>query len=177
MSKVAKRYAKAIFELAVENKVLENTEKELLQIEENIKSNSELEDFLINPLISHMKKAEIMEKLYSGRVSDLTYRFLILVSKKGRLSVLREIIEYFRRFVLVYRNQVEGELLSAVSLDKEQVSQIRKIIENMTGKIVLLKEKIDADILGGFVVRVEDKLIDMSVRNNLEEMKKKLAAG
>ncbi len=47
----------------------------------------------------------------------------------------------------------------------------------MTGKIVLLKEKIDADIIGGFIVRVEDKLIDMSVRNNLEELKKKLVAG
>lgn len=177
MSKVAKRYAKAVFELAVENNVLENTEKELLQIENSIKSSSELENFLLNPLISHMKKAEIMDDLYKDRVSGLTYRFLILVAKKGRLSKLSEIIEYFKRFVLVYRNQVEGELLSAVSLSGEQISQIRKIIENMTGKIVLLKEKIDTDIIGGFVVRVEDKLIDMSIRNNLEEMKKKLVAG
>ncbi len=177
MSRVAKRYAKAVFELAIENKALEDTEKEFLQIEDSIKGNSELEDFLVNPLISHIKKSKIVEELYKGRVSDLTFRFLILIAKKGRLAALSEIINYFKRFVLVYRNQVEGELLSAVSLSGEQVSQIRKIIENMTGKVVLLKEKIDADILGGFVVRVEDKLIDMSVRNILEELKKKLVAG
>ena len=177
MSKVAKRYAKAIFELAVENDVLEDTEKELLQIEDSIKSSSELDGFLINPLISHLKKTEIIEELFKDKVSALTYRFLILVAKKGRLSKLTEIIEYFKKSVLAYRNQVKGELVSAVSLSGEQISQIRKIIENMTGKIVLLKEKIDADIIGGFIVRVEDKLIDMSVRNNLEELKKKLVAG
>jgi F-type H+-transporting ATPase subunit delta len=177
LSRVAKRYAKAIFELSVEEKVFEVIEKELLQIENSIKDNSELKNFLGNPLVSHSKKGEIVEELFKGRVSELTYRFLVLVAKKGRLSVLSDIIDYFKRFALVYRNQVEGELVSAVSLSESQVGKIRKIIEDMTGKVVLFKEKVDADILGGFVVRVEDKLVDMSVRNNLEKMKKKLIAG
>jgi F-type H+-transporting ATPase subunit delta len=177
LSRVAKRYAKAIFELSIEENVFESTEAELRQIGDAVKENSELENFLKNPLISHIKKSEIVEQLFKDHVSELTYRFLVLVAKKGRLAFLGDIVDYFRRFALVHRNQVEGELVSAVSLSDEQVGKIRKIIEDMTGKIVLFTEKIDTDILGGFVVRVEDKLVDMSVRSSLEQMKKKLIAG
>ena len=177
MSRVAKRYAKAIFELSIENEVFEAVEAELIQIEKSIKNDTELENFLINPLISRVNKRGIVKELYKGKVSDLVYRFLVLVSNKGRLSVLWEIIEQFKRFSMKYRNQMEGKLFSAVSLDGEQISKIRKIVENMTGKIVLLKEKVDADILGGFIVQVGDKLIDVSVRSNLKKMKEKLIAG
>ena len=177
MSRVAKRYAKAIFELSIETEVFETVESEFIQIEENIKDSAELEKFLINPLISHLKKGEVIGELFRGKVSDLTYRFLLLVAKKGRLAVLPEIIDQFKRFSMKYRNQVEGELFSAVSLSGEQISKIRKIIENMTGKIVVLKEKVNVDILGGFIVRIEDKLIDVSVRSNLEKMKKRLITG
>jgi F-type H+-transporting ATPase subunit delta len=99
-----------------------------------------------------------------------------MVTEKKRIALLPAIIDVFHRLVLAYRNTVEGELVSAVALNETQVEKIKTNIETMIGKSVLLKEDIDTSIIGGFVVRVEDLVIDNSIRYQLEKLREKLVA-
>ncbi len=176
MDRIAKRYAKAVFELAVENRDVEAIETDFRSISAMLDQEDAFKAFLENPLINEHKKYGIVKEMFKDRLEPLTYNFLLLVTEKKRIDLLPAIIDVFYRLVLNYRNTVEGELVSAVALNETQVGKIKTNIETMIGKSVLLKEDVDTSIIGGFVVRVEDLVIDNSIRYQLEKLREKLVA-
>jgi F-type H+-transporting ATPase subunit delta len=89
---------------------------------------------------------------------------------------LPAVVEQFRRMLLDYQNILEGELISAVPLEKKQFEAIKKRLEEMLGQTVVLQPKIQPEIIGGFVVRVEDMVIDNSIRLQLQKLREKLVA-
>ncbi|HHJ51941.1 MAG TPA: ATP synthase F1 subunit delta [Caldithrix abyssi] len=175
MSRVAKRYAKALFELAQEQKLLSQVQADLQHIRTVIEQSPEFVNLLKNPLITENEKAQLMRPLFEGKVSRLTLNFLELLSQKRRTEFLDEVIESFEQMVLEAENKVEGEVVSAVKLTSQQLTAIKQRIEELTGKTLLLQERIDRQILGGFIVRVKDMVIDNSIRYQLEKLRERLA--
>lgn len=176
MNRVAKRYTKALFELAQEQNILDEIEKDMQLIQHIIDDSSEFRDFLSNPLIAESSKQEIIGTLLGGRVQKLTLEFLELLAQKRRIGILPAVVFQFKRMMLDYRNILEGELISAVPLEQKQVDSIKKRLEEMLGQTVLLQTKVEPEIIGGFVVRVEDTVIDNSIRLQLQKLREKLVA-
>ncbi|HGY56854.1 MAG TPA: ATP synthase F1 subunit delta [Caldithrix abyssi] len=176
MSRVAKRYAKALFELAEERKVLEKVYEDLQTVSDTIKDSEELRNMLVNPLVNEADKLKALNGIFSGPFQDLTRNFIELIAEKRRLPILPDIISKFYYMMLEYNNQVEGQLVSAVDLEARQVQEIGKQIERITGKKVILSKRVEPSIIGGFVVKVEDMVIDSSIRSQLNRLREQLIA-
>jgi F-type H+-transporting ATPase subunit delta len=177
LSRVAIRYSKALFELALEQDSLEQLQSDLKMIKGVCSEHPEFQDALTNPLIAEGVKARLLEELFSENVQPLTFRFLQLVSQKKRSGFLLEMIDHFLERVLDYQDIVSGILISAKPLDEEQVSAVRKNIELMTKKTVLLSEQVDENLIGGFIVRIKDTVIDLSIKTQLEKLRGLLVHG
>jgi len=176
LNRVAKRYTKALFELAQERKILDKVEKDMEQIGKIIDESQDFRDFLTNPLISESTKQKIIRELLANRIQKVTFQFLELLTEKRRISILPAVVEQFREMLLAYRHILEGELISAVPLEKKQFEAIKKHLEDMLGQTVTLQRKIQPEIIGGFVVRIQDLVIDNSIRLQLNKLREKLSA-
>ncbi|NOX88843.1 MAG: ATP synthase F1 subunit delta [Calditrichaeota bacterium] len=176
MNRVARRYTKALFELAQEQKILSKIDHDMQLIRKLIEESSDFQDFLSNPLIAEAQKQDILKEIFEKKVEQLTLNFLELLASKRRIAALPAIATQFRDMMLKYQNIVEGELISAVPLDREQSDLINKYLEKMIGKTIRLEQKIQPEIIGGFVVRVQDMVIDSSIRLQLNKLREKLTA-
>ena len=174
MSRVAKRYAKALFQLGVEENKLEQLENDLEQIENLFKESEDFRLFIANPLISEIEKAKIQAELFKDKLSNIGYNFLQLLTAKKRSSILPDIIEQFHLLLLQYRNILRGELVSVVDLSDAQVEKIKDNVEKMTGKTVIFDKCLDPSIIGGFIVKIEDIIIDNSIRFQLNKLRERL---
>ncbi|NBO58630.1 MAG: ATP synthase F1 subunit delta [Chitinophagia bacterium] len=172
-TKVAQRYAKAIFDLAVETSKLEDVKKdfELIQSVQN----KELHLMLMSPVVKGEKKIAIFEAVFSKHIQPLTNSFFKLIFSKGRSVAINEII---LAFIEKYRDQ-KGiklvELTTAVEVSKEiqdNISSLLKENQLLKGKSIELKTNVDASIIGGLVVQVDDQLFDASIRHDLQVIKK-----
>jgi len=175
LSRVAKRYAKALFELAVEEKLLSKVEADLQQIAAVIEGSEDFRNLLPNPLIADQDKVKLVLPLFEGRVQPVTLNFLALLAQKKRLSVLPDIIVQFNQMMLVHRNVVEAEVISAVELSAEQTERIKTQVEHLIGKNLLLKTRTERSLIGGFIVKVQDIVIDNSIRHHLDKLRERLA--
>jgi F-type H+-transporting ATPase subunit delta len=176
LSRVAKRYAKALFGLAKDQGKLDKVETDFNELDKLIDKSSEFGAFLLNPLISGSDKSMMLKDLFKGKVDDLTFNFIQLINEKKRSSLLPDVILQFKSMMLEYNNQVEGELISAVELSKNQVNQIQQNIETATGKSVILKQRIETDVIGGFVLKIQDRVFDNSIRCQLNKLREKFIA-
>ena len=174
MNRVAKRYTKAIFQLALEKNILEQVERDFAFLKKLLVKNSDLPLYLSNPLITDDKKIEMLSKVIGSNINEITYRFLHLMASKRRLRFLPDVLENFRLMMLAHNNTVEAELISAVELEQKQIEAIKDHLQKTLGKNVLMSSKIQPEILGGFVVRVQDVVIDNSIRLQLNKLREKL---
>ena len=174
MSRVAKRYAKALFQLGIEEKKLEQLESDLTQMENLLKESNEFKIFIANPLISEIDKAKILAELFKDKLSDIGYNFLQLLTDKKRSFILPDIIDQFRLLLNQHRNILKGELFSVIDLSDNQVEKIKRNVEKMTGKTVMFDKRLDPSIIGGFIVKVEDIIIDNSIRFQLSKLRERL---
>ncbi len=177
MSRIAIRYSKALFELALEKDNLNEVEKDLLMVKNLINENTELKDSIANPLIPAKTKTELFKKIFKNSVNQLTLRFLILLSSKKRSEFLLEVIERFESFTLDHKGILSAQLYSAVPLSQQQKEKIQKRLEENTGKIVNITEIVEKSLVGGFIVKIRDSVIDYSLKRQFEMLRKKMIYG
>jgi len=177
VSRVAVRYSKALFETALQKNKLDVVLSDLHGVEDLAGENRQFAQLLQNPLIQVNRKLKIITGLFQGRVDDLTFSFLVLVTQKKRIDFLLEMITHFARRIDDHNGILNGELFSAAKISSEQVEDIQSKIEIYTGKTVHLECRIDANLIGGFVVKIRDTVIDLSVNGQLEKLRNKLVFG
>jgi len=177
LSRVANRYSKALFEYGVEQKKLDVIESDLNLIKELIATNSEFREMLVNPLIQASLKSKIISQILKNKLDVLTYNFLILLCSKKRSDFLEEVIERFMMRLLEHKGIIKGEIISTFPLDSDHVGAIKKRVADLTGKTVQLEQTLDKNLLGGFIVKVKDTIIDLSVKGQLEKLREKLVYG
>jgi F-type H+-transporting ATPase subunit delta len=171
-SKVAYRYAKALFDLALETGKVDQVHADLNTIQQA--SHKELSSLLVSPVIGGDKKTAIFEAVFAQHVQPLTISFFKLIFHKGRSVAIKDIIEaYFDKYRLHKGIQVV-EMTTAVAVTEEVKQAIVKELQNnkmLAGKTIELQEKVDASIIGGLVVQVNDKLFDASIKHDLQFIK------
>jgi F-type H+-transporting ATPase subunit delta len=177
LSSVANRYSKALFELALEQGKLEEVESDLILVRELITSSKEFANLLLNPLIPFRVRSESMSKLFKGKVDQLTLNFFQLICQKKRTNLLVLIIERFIVRILDYRNIVRIEVVSAHPLADVQLSTINAKVAEIVNKKIELEQKIDQNLIGGFIIKIRDTVIDLSVKGQIEKLRTKLITG
>lgn len=173
-TRVASRYAKSLLGLASEKGVLENVYGDMQLIDETVKGSKELSVLLKSPIIKSDKKQNILSSLFTDKVSEISNAFMKIIVTKGREYLLGDIAE---AFIALYKNNkgiITAELTSVVALDKSLKEKIVQLV-NPDNKPVELIEKINKDLIGGFVVRVDDKQIDASVLRKISDLKQEFS--
>jgi F-type H+-transporting ATPase subunit delta len=169
--RIATRYAKSLLELAKEKGQLEAVFNDIKSLDGIFESNRDLILLFKSPIIPAEKKLTIVKMIFEGKTTEMVYQFMVLLIKKGRESFLHEIVDSFE---LQY-NKLKGitpvKLISAVKLDNGQVqTMVSALKAKELLKDVQLEQVVDEDLIGGFILRYDDKQIDQSVKRRLTEL-------
>lgn len=174
---LATKYSRAIFELAQEENKLDDYDKDLSQIQEDVFSLPEAVNFFQNPLIPHKAKKDLLTKAFNKEISNDVMNFLMLLVDKNRIGIFNEIYEIFTAL----KNQAQGilvaDVVTAFPLTKTQESQLTKKLATVTGKKIQIRKHEDKSILGGLIVTIGDKRIDGSAAGRLRNLQSTLAVG
>jgi F-type H+-transporting ATPase subunit delta len=172
-SKISVRYSRALFQSALEKKIIDKVNQDMIFISEICKI-PETKEFLHSPIIVPSKKSSIFHKMLEGNVEIITLSLIDLVVKNGREAYLPAIARVFIHETMKYKGITLSVLTTAVKVDTEVKKQIVDLISEVFSTKVELEENIDPEIIGGFILRVDDNYIDASIRNKLRKIKKEL---
>ena len=172
-TKVAQRYAKALFDLALETGKVAEVMSDLDAIT-NV-NHSELNTFFLSPVITGDKKNSVFSAVFASHIQPLTSSFFKLVFTKGRSVAIKEILDAFLVMYRTHKGIQIVELTTAVSISDDMKSELVKILQEnvmLKDKKIELEEHVDASILGGLIVQVDDKLFDASIQHDLQNIKR-----
>jgi F-type H+-transporting ATPase subunit delta len=172
-SKISVRYSRALFQSALEKKILDKVNQDMIFISDICKI-AEIKEFLHSPIIVPSKKIDVFHKILGENVEKITLSLIDLVVKNGRESYLPAIARVFIHETMRYKGITKSVLTTAVVLDGKVKKQIITMISDVFKTKVELEEVIDAEIIGGFILRIDDNYIDASVRYKLNKIKKEL---
>ena len=174
MEEIAAVYARSLFEVAKEQDKLDKVRDELGEFADALHESRDLQVFLFSPYFSTQEKNEGLDKAVSG-ADETVLNFLKLLLEKHRMPVLFRIRSDFDELWEEENQLLPVQVTSAIELDKKTVKQIGDKIAEQTGRKVDLSAKVEPDILGGIVVRVGNSVLDASIRNRLENLRKQVA--
>ncbi|WP_129715984.1 ATP synthase F1 subunit delta [Pedobacter sp. SYP-B3415] len=175
-TKVASRYAKALIDLANENNALEATRNDMVLLDRVVGENPQLEAILNNPIVPLDKKTGILNAIFASNVSQVTSSYFKILVNKGRSDVLYGTAKEFVRQYQSQKGIITAEVVSATPLTEDARSQFKSIIQKETGSNeVVLSEKVDEKLIGGFILKVGDRQFDASMSGSLNKLKKELA--
>ena len=171
--RLAIRYAKSLLDIAQEKDQLEKVFNDMKLLDDICKSSREFANVLKSPIIKEDKKNQIIESVTAGRISILTSSFIKLLGGKGRESNLPEIISAFIEQYNVVKGIHKVKLTTAVELsDGMKNDFINKIKASEGIKNIELETSVNENLVGGFVLEMEGKLADASIRRDLKEVQK-----
>jgi F-type H+-transporting ATPase subunit delta len=169
---IAERYAKSLFELALETGKLEEVRKDMDLMVDVCLNNRDFRQMLISPVIRPDKKIAVMDEVFSGKIEDLSKQFYHLLSQKRREKYMEGIAKQFIAKYKKYHNIHVIEIRSAAPLSKELRNRVVDIIETRTKGSVELIEIIDTKLIGGFIVSDEGRRYDASLTTTIKKLKK-----
>jgi F-type H+-transporting ATPase subunit delta len=174
MEEIASVYARSLFEVAKEQDKLDKVHDELGEFADALNENRELQVFLFSPYFSTEEKRDGLNRAVTG-ADEAVMNFLELLIEKHRTPVIFRIRAEFHQLWEEENRLLPVEVTSAVELPGETVKQIGERIAQQTERRVDLSSTVDPDILGGIVVRVGNSVLDASIRNRLENLRKSVA--
>lgn len=175
MEEIARVYADALFRAAKEAGKLDAIRDQLRQFTEAVGGDQELQLFLFSPYFSSAEKTEGLRRAIEGAEPEFL-NFLEVLNEKHRMPAIFKIRRIFDELWAKENKLLDVTVTSAVELDPVVVERIGKQIENQTGQAVELKSRIDDAILGGLVLQVGNMVLDASLRNRLEKLRKNVAS-
>lgn len=171
-SLLASRYAKALFELALSMKKLEEVKRDMDLLQEVSKSNKDFRQLLKSPVIRADKKTAIFKALFTGRIQEITFKFMLLITRNRREKYLEEIA---RQFIILFKEHhhiTTAYIKSAVKLSEAMKQKMTRLIEEYTNGKVELVEDIDEKLIGGFIINFQNKQFDASLLKQINRLKK-----
>ena len=167
MSQTADRYAKALFELAKEQNVLEAVQTSLSEIRGLMNDLESFRSFLSNPLLSYEERCAVLKALFEGKVPDIAYKFFLFITYKGRLDMLADMIQSFDSLYLIATDQLRANVTTAVVLEKEERVLINQQLRNKFKHDILIKWNSDPSLIGGFRIFAQGMIYDYSFKSQL----------
>jgi F-type H+-transporting ATPase subunit delta len=170
---ISVRYSRALFQSALGKNILEKVNLDMLLIAEICKV-PEAAEFLTSPIIVPSKKIAVFHKVFGSNVEAITLSLIDLLVKNGRESFLPSIARVFIHETLKYKGITKSVLTTAYKIDEKVRKQIIDLINDVFKTKAELEEVVDNEVIGGFILRIDDSYIDASIRNKLRKVKKEL---
>ena len=171
---IANRYAKAFFELAVENNTIDEMEQEIKVIYEAFVNNKDIIKIINNPEISSKEKSNIVNEIFKINVSESTSSLINFMLLKNREEHILEVFELFLSKVNDYKGITTAYIASAIQLTDKNISDIKANLSKKLNKQVNVELIIDTTLIGGLCIKVDDLIIDSSIKKQLSDIKKDL---
>ena len=169
---IANRYAKSLLDLSLEKNQLDSVYKDMVFIRDICTTQKEFLNFLRSPIIKTDKKQSILKEVFKNNLTDISLSFLNILAVKRREGYIDKIATSFIEQYKSQKNILSAKIISANGISEEVRSQVINLLKKTTSGEVELEEKINKDLIGGFVLRIEDKQIDASVQRKLNDLKK-----
>tara|TARA_B110000305_G_scaffold229210_1_gene279952 strand:+ start:452 stop:1009 length:558 start_codon:yes stop_codon:yes gene_type:complete len=165
------RYAKSLIALSIEKDTLDVIYRDMTLISNTVENSKDLDVLLKSPVVKTDKKQEILTAIFGKDTTELTKQFLLLISSRNREALIGDIANAFVRQYKVIKKIIVTEVTSAVKLDSAQKKNILQLLNTDESSSVEVIETINPDIIGGFIVRVDDKQIDASISRKLDDLR------
>ena len=172
---IAKRYAKALVQLAEEKKTIDKTRTDLAAFVSAVDSLPALQKLLASPVFTpENKKAVIKELAAKLNMDQATQRFVEHLAETGRIRYVKEVFEAFREILAERTNRAMATLTTATAISAPDLADIKKKLETLTGKQVDIDSQIDASLIGGARAQIGSTIYDGTIKNQLDKMRSQL---
>lgn len=172
---IAQRYADALVRIARDGKLtFEKISKDLNLIKEILEKSKDLQAVLINPVVSVDNKKEIIEKVFSGQIDVLIINFLKLLTDKNKFGIFEDVLEAYNKAIDSVNNIKKVSVTSAVTMPEDSKNRLKQKLEEKLKANVVLDLNINKDIIAGLVIKIDDNVIDMSLKHKLEDLSKSI---
>jgi F-type H+-transporting ATPase subunit delta len=168
--------AQALLNLARAENMVDRVEGELRQLKDTIIYNLDLKKYLDDPAIEKSEKIKAFLEILDDKVSDSIKAFSSMIIILESVEYIDEIYKDFVDLVNKLKQQVSIEVVSTINLNKKIITEIKKSVDSKTGLDVRIKNTVDKSIIGGLVIRIGDRVIDLSIKNKIKDLKEKLKA-
>ncbi len=175
-TKVAKRYAKSLIDLSRETGVIDAVGADMKLFVAVCEQNRDLSLLLANPIIHADKKLSILTKVFEGKMNKLSIAFFDIITRKGREPYLEGIAKEFITQFKKFKGIQTAVITSAVGLDDKLRAEVNRIVKNSVKSEIELIEKVDKNIIGGFILRMGDQQYDASIASELRKLTKEFAS-
>jgi F-type H+-transporting ATPase subunit delta len=176
MEELAQVYGRSLFEVAREQGKLDELREQLGQIADAVSENHDLAVFFFSPYFSTKEKQDALERMLDG-ADPVLLNFLNLLIENHRMPVIFRIRHEYERLWDEENKTLPVEITSAIELDPATAESLGKKIGERAGRKVTLAARVDPDILGGIIIRVGNSILDASIRNRLEQLRRHVAQG
>ncbi|MCQ2276763.1 MAG: ATP synthase F1 subunit delta [Bacteroidales bacterium] len=173
--KLANRYAKALFDFAKEKDQIEVVNKDLAQVRNILKENTELQSVLNSPVIAPSKKHVIFANVFQSALSEISFSFLDVIIRKKREPMLGTICEEFTKYYNEYHKIKVVTLTSAQALSSDLVDKIRNMLAEQTHYTIEINQLLNPEIIGGIQVKMDDFYFDASISSKINKLKQEFA--
>lgn len=174
MTRTAKIYGDSLYDLAAEERLTEEILPQMEQVAELFKENPDYLTLLSEPSIPKTERVGLLDKAFEGQLSLYLLNFLKLLCENGMLREYRDSCRQFKTRYNADHNIAEAVITTAVALTEAQTQALKKKLEKISGKSVLLTQKTDSAVLGGIRVELEGKQLDGTVKERLSGIRKKV---
>lgn len=172
---ISKTYGEAIFELAVSEDKVDTFLEEIQMIQQALLENPQFADIMNHPKIMKEEKLQVVQDVFSGKVSDELTGFISLIVTKGRYDNIDEILQYFVDQVKTLKGIGVAYVTSAVELKAEQQKAIEeKLIQTTAFKQMEMHFSVETDLIGGLIIRIGDRVVDSSIKTKLSGLERQL---
>ena len=173
---VSRVYAEALLGLAKQNNDVDGLAEEVAGLGELLDGNADLRKLIASPVIADDKRRDFIQRTFEGKTSDTLYKFIQVLSRKGRLASLPGVCTAFAGLVAQERGQIDVEAIVAQELDDATAQRVARELGESMNKTVNLQQTVDPSLIGGMRLRIGDRLIDASVATRLKNAAARLAA-
>ena len=174
-AKIASPYARALFDFSVEQNIMHQITADFQNLEIFLNETAELTDYLNNPIVSQDAKREILTKTLQLQVNTETFKFLMVLVNRGRINLLKTIITNYLELVYKTASIKMIEVSTSFAFTNLQKNMLIKKLKELTNaREIRLVITVDSSLIGGFLIKTESKVIDFTVKNQLENLAKHL---
>lgn len=171
VTRIAHRYAQALLDLSTEQNSVDKVNADMVQLSNVCKESKDFKSLLSSPIVDSEKKDVIFKAIFESKMEKVSVEFMALILNHSRENLMEEIAEGFIKLYKKSKNILDVTVISATPLDdKTRETIVAKVKASFNGTIDLI-EKVDASLIGGFIVRIDDQQIDASIASQLSNLK------
>lgn len=174
-SKIAMPYARALFNFSVEKNIMHQVTADFQNLNTFLEETTELAEYLNNPIVSQQAKGEILNKTLKSQINDETFKFLMVLVNRNRINLLKVVITTYLELVYETASIKMIEVSTATVFNSSQKTALIQKLKDLTNaREIRLVITVDSSLIGGFLIKTDSKVINFTVKNQLQQLAKHL---